>query len=162
MKHWMIIVLMMVALTIVAWRFVGAPADTPEMKLLIQQENARIKLSQEHSVNLIGGPTGDDALKLANEKAETLNQSIVLILVSMLDIGSILTLVAALKAKRFATVILVAVIAALIEEMISALIKPAYPGLSFFPYRMTGQLLVALIGYIMRHSYERLKNAKTR
>ena len=70
-----------------------------------------------------------------------------ILIATILDITTLLTLIVSVKTKSLTKVVLAAVIAALTAELINALVRPTYEPSGAIFYRLIGQLLVGLCAY---------------
>lgn len=87
-----------------------------------------------------------------NARAETLDRSPLMVsfaimLATVIDLPTILTLFLSWKSKSVAKVLLIATISALLGEMINILTRPIYEPSEIFWYRLLGQLFVGLLVY---------------
>jgi len=113
--------------------------------------NIAARNAQSDAMNFIGGQTGDDNLQAMIEakakREKMLVTNFIIIFATCLDLSTLITIIAASRARTMKVLFLLALIAAMIGELVVVLTHPAYTALSFFPHRVGGQMIVALVAY---------------
>lgn len=139
------------------------PRIDPAKAQIIKEIESSIAAQKEQSAsfNLIGDPTGDDNLRAMNEakanREKMLATNFIIIFATCLDLSTLITVIAASRARTIKVLLLLALIAALIGELVVVLTHPVYTALSFFPHRIAGQVIVAFVAYSIFCKYRRVQ-----
>ncbi len=158
------VLLVAIALSTIGIIISKGPRKDPALAQLTKQIESNIAAQNEQSasMNFIGGPTGDDNLRAINEakaKGEKIIvTNFIIILVTCLDFPTLITLIGASRARTKKVLFLLALIAAMVGELVVMFTHPAYAALSFFPHRVVGQIIVALGSYLLFCKYEEARN----
>lgn len=83
-----------------------------------------------------------------------------LILASIIDIPSVISIISAIKFKKLWQVVLVAVFSAVLGDIMLGVIKGYYPDPILSPHRLVGQLIVALTVFGVAVSIRNRKSSK--
>lgn len=109
--------------------------------------------NKEASINLTGGSTIEEQRQLESvaelRVSDTTRLIIILsiILATVIDFPSILTVLVSWKSKSVTKVIYASIVSTLLGEVINTLTQPTYDLFEIFFYRLSGQLIVGLSIY---------------
>lgn len=93
-------------------------------------------------------------------KGRAMEATLVLIFVSIIDLPSIISIIGGVKAKWLWQVGLVALLAAIIGEVLTALVSITYMGPELFPYRLIAQIIVASTAFYITQQIRKRRGEK--
>lgn len=91
------------------------------------------------------------------KREKMLVTNFIVIFATCLDLSTLITIIAASRARSMRVLLLLALIAAIIGELVVVLTHPTYAALSFFPHRVAGQVIVALVVYLLFCKFKRVR-----
>lgn len=78
---------------------------------------------------------------------------IAILVATIIDIPTIITLLGSVITKSFWKVILLALIAASLAEIINIALRPTYGFMGIFIFRFTGQLIIGSLAYLLANKF---------